>query len=90
MLLLPLMFVYIDFAKHYKLQNFINEAKKQGINADFSPYEALLAKDGVTYKELQDAINKISPAVELGKAITKAKEFDGSRSWEKFEKIHLQ
>ena len=25
MLLLPLMFVYIDFAKHYKLQNFINE-----------------------------------------------------------------
>ena len=69
------------------LQNFINEAKKQGINADFSPYEALLAKDGVTYKELQDAINKISPAVELGKAITKAKEFDGSRSWEKFEKI---
>ena len=70
------------------LQNFINEAKKQGINADFSPYEALLAKDGVTYKELQDAINKISPAVELGKAITKAKEFDGSRSWEKFEKIY--
>lgn len=70
------------------LQNFINEAKKQGINADFSPYEALLAKDGVTYKELQDAINKISPAVELGKAITKAKEFDGSRNWEKFEKIY--
>lgn len=70
------------------LQNFINEAKKQGINADFSPYEALLAKDGVTYQELQDAINKISPAVELGKAITKAKEFDGSRSWEKFEKIY--
>lgn len=70
------------------LQNFINEAKKQGINADFSPYEALLAKDGVTYKELQDAINKISPAVELGKAITKAKEFDGNRSWEKFEKIY--
>lgn len=70
------------------LQNFINEAKKQGINADFSPYEALMAKDGVTYKELQDAINKISPAVELGKAITKAKEFDGSRSWEKFEKIY--
>lgn len=70
------------------LQNFINEAKKQGINADFSPYEALLAKDGVTYKELQDAINKISPAVELGKAIAKAKEFDGSRSWEKFEKIY--
>lgn len=70
------------------LQNFINEAKNQGINADFSPYEALLAKDGVTYKELQDAINKISPAVELGKAITKAKEFDGSRSWEKFEKIY--
>ena len=70
------------------LQNFINEAKKQGINADFSPYEALLAKDGVTYKELQDAINKISPAVELGKAITKAKEFDGRRSWEKFEKIY--
>ena len=70
------------------LQNSINEAKKQGINADFSPYEALLAKDGVTYKELQDAINKISPAVELGKAITKAKEFDGSRSWEKFEKIY--
>ena len=62
--------------------------KKQGINADFSPYEALLAKDGVTYKELQDAINKISPAVELGKAITKAKEFDGSRNWEKFEKIY--
>lgn len=25
MLLLPLMFIYIDFAKHYKLQNFINE-----------------------------------------------------------------
>ena len=42
----------------------------------------------MTYKELQDAINKISPAVELGKAITKAKEFDGSRSWEKFEKIY--
>ncbi len=25
LLLLPLLFVYVDFAKHYKLQNFINE-----------------------------------------------------------------
>lgn len=64
LLLLPLIFVYVDFAKHYKLQNFINEdiinylKPKKNIKNDFDDDEDENINAAVTSEEQKMLISK--------------------------------
>ncbi len=69
-----------------RLKTMIADAKALGINADFSAYETTLNNPESTLKDLQDAFNKLKPAVEFGKVIVEAKQLDANR-WGKFEAI---
>lgn len=69
-----------------RLKTMIADAKALGINADFSAYETTLNNPESTLKDLQDAFNKLKPAVEFGKVIVEAKQLDADR-WGKFETI---
>ncbi len=69
-----------------RLKTMIADAKALGINADFSAYETTLNNPESTLKNLQDAFNKLKPAVEFGKVIVEAKQLDANR-WGKFEAI---
>lgn len=71
------------------LEKLVADAKELGIEADFSSYEALLVKEGVTYDEIKTAIDKFSPAVNFGKVIADAKKADAARDWSKYEAIYV-
>ena len=64
LLLLPLLFVYVDFAKHYKLQNFINEdiinylKPKKNLKKDFDEDEDDNINATVTSEEQKLLISK--------------------------------
>lgn len=70
------------------LEKLVADAKELGIEADFSSYEALLVKEGVTYDEIKTAIDKFSPTVNFGKVIADAKKADPARDWSKYEAIY--
>lgn len=70
------------------MKTVLADADALGIDADLSGYKALLTKADVTLDELQNAIKKVSPAVNFGKVIKTAKETDANRSWAKFEAIY--
>ncbi|MCR5044123.1 MAG: hypothetical protein K6A93_08335 [Bacteroidaceae bacterium] len=70
------------------LKKLVADAKELGIEADFSSYEALLVKEGVTYDEIKTAIDKFSPTVNFGKVIADAKKADPARDWSKYEAIY--
>lgn len=70
------------------LKSLLADAEKLGIEADFSSYNNLLTKEGVTYDEIKEAIDKFGPAVNFGKVITEAKEVDPVRDWSKYEAIY--
>ena len=71
------------------LEKLVADAKELGIEADFSSYEALLVKEGVTYDEIKTAIDKFSPTVNFGKVIADAKKADPARDWSKYEAIYV-
>ncbi|MDO4201582.1 MAG: hypothetical protein Q4D25_05605 [Bacteroidales bacterium] len=70
------------------MEKLVADAKELGIEADFSSYEALLVKEGVTYDEIKAAIDKFSPTVNFGKVIADAKKADPARDWSKYEAIY--
>ncbi len=66
-LLLPLLFVYVDFGKHYKLQNFIREdiinylmpkKKKKNDDLDYDPDENEQPSDHITEQETKELVAK--------------------------------
>ena len=70
------------------LEKLVADAKALGIEADFSAYEALITKEGVTYDEIKKAVDAFSPTVNFGKVIADAKKADAARDWSKYEAIY--
>jgi hypothetical protein len=70
------------------LKKLLDDADGLGLDADLAEYKALLTKADVTLEELQNAIKKVSPAINFGKVIADAKKADPARDWSKYEAIY--
>jgi len=70
------------------LEKLVADAKALGIEADFSTYEALITKEGVTYDEIKKAVDAFSPTVNFGKVIAEAEKADPARDWSKYKAIY--
>lgn len=70
------------------LKKLLDDADALGLDADLAEYKALLTKADVTLEELQNAIKKVSPAINFGKVIADAKKADPARDWSKYEAIY--
>lgn len=70
------------------LKKVIEDAEALNIDADLTGYKSTLTDPASKLADLQDAIKKLSPAVNFGKVIIAAKEADPARDWSKYEAIY--